>query len=207
MRAWSPRLPWIILAILAVFLIVIAILAIGPRREDHIFIVITAWSTAILAVVTLIAMMYQAEIARRGSELSILIALTNEWDSPRMGERRLAVADWVRTGSNMEDPAGPDVLDFLESIALYANRRYVSIDLIDSQFGWSILHFWAVLSDHVAAMRKEYRDPSLYCETEALVTAIRLRSQGNPLSEAELRASFLKAESGEQRSKSRRARH
>lgn len=60
-------------------------------------------------------------------------------------------------------------LDFLETVSLFGNEGYISIELVNDLMNQSLIFFFTIFKKRIDERRWKYKDPSFYIQFEKLV--------------------------------------
>ncbi|MCE0723983.1 DUF4760 domain-containing protein [Legionella resiliens] len=71
-------------------------------------------------------------------------------------------------------------LNFLETIAYFANNKYISSDEVNELLGGSLKYYYLVFKLLIADRRKKYQSNYYYCELETLAKAIHKKNPSQP---------------------------
>jgi hypothetical protein len=65
-----------------------------------------------------------------------------------------------------------NLIDFLESVAYFARKKYITVKDVDELIGNSMVFYYNVFKQWIYYRRKTYHNNSYYCEFEALIEKI-----------------------------------
>lgn len=108
-----------------------------------------AWANAVVAVVGLGGIFYQARKARQLNSSNLLLALESKFGEPGMilARREFAqlVKDHLTTAENAITGYLP-VLSFYDMLAAQVNRGVLDEKLIWHRFGWRVIRCWLAIA-------------------------------------------------------------
>ncbi len=132
---------------------------------------ITAFSTWVLAIGTLIILFWQTYQAQVLNSANAVMNLRDKFDSTRLRAVRRHLSDKLLKQTH-EDIASIEVVTFFELIGTLTHRRVLNEELVWEAFGTWITAYWYALrhpSDWVGQLRHDLEDPLIFHEYEWLV--------------------------------------
>jgi|SRR5580658_7745 hypothetical protein len=141
--------------------------------------IITAFSTWLLAVGTLIILLWQTRQAQVLNGANAVMNLRDKFDSTRMRSVRRHISERLLKQAH-EDIASLEVVTFFELVGTLTHRKVLDEELVWEAFGsWITSYWWGLRnpSDWVGRLRKDLDDPLVFHEFEWLEQRIRLRDR------------------------------
>ena len=156
----------------------------------------TAVSTYILAIGTLLILLWQVRQAQVLNSANAVMSLRDKFDSTRMRAVRRHISERLLKQAH-EDIASLEVVTFFELVGTLTHRKVLDDELVWEAFGtWITAYWWALRNpaDWVGRLRHDLGDPLVFHEFEwlqARVTELdrralaKLRTElGNPEEES-----------------------
>jgi hypothetical protein len=138
---------------------------------------ITALSTWVLAVGTLLILLWQTRQTQVLNGANAVMNLRDKFDSTRMRAVRRHISERLLKQAH-EDIASIEVVTFFELVGTLTHRKVLDEELVWEAFGsWVTSYWWALRnpSDWVGRLRKDLGDPLVFHEFEWLDARIRRR--------------------------------
>ncbi|MGA8303404.1 MAG: hypothetical protein WA691_05020 [Thermoplasmata archaeon] len=143
----------------------------------------TAISTYVLAIGTLIILLWQVRQAQVLNSANAVMSLRDKFDSTRMRSVRRHISERLLK-QHHEDIASLEVVTFFELIGTLTHRKVLDDELVWEAFGtWITAYWWSLRNpvDWVGRLRHDLGDPLIFHEYEwlqARVLALDLRALG-----------------------------
>ena len=135
---------------------------IAEAHPDLIYIEITAWATVALVVATIGMIVWQIHATKSAAKVQLSMQFMDQYDSMQMRANRQSLALLLLQGSVPGARAMEPILDILETIADLHYRKWLDASLIEISFSVPIRYWWCALDSHIAKMRSEYHDVTIY---------------------------------------------
>ena len=130
----------------------------------------TAISTWVLAVGTLLILLWQVRQAAVLNSANAVMSLRDKFDSTRMRAVRRHISERLLKQAH-EDIASLEVVTFFELVGTLTHRKVLDEDLVWEAFGtWITAYWWALRNpvDWVGRIRHDLGDPLIFHEYEWL---------------------------------------
>jgi hypothetical protein len=141
--------------------------------------ILTAFSTWVLAVGTLLILLWQTRQTQVLNGANAVMNLRDKFDSTRMRAVRRHISERLLKQAH-EDIASIEVVTFFELVGTLTHRRVLNEELVWEAFGsWITAYWWALRnpSDWVGRLRKDLGDPLVFHEFEWLDARMRRRDR------------------------------
>jgi hypothetical protein len=141
--------------------------------------ILTAFSTWVLAVGTLLILLWQTRQTQVLNGANAVMNLRDKFDSTRMRSVRRHISERLLRQAH-EDIASLEVVTFFELVGTLTHRRVLNEELVWEAFGsWITAYWWALRNpaDWVGRLRKDLGDPLVFHEFEWLDSRIRRRDR------------------------------
>lgn len=141
--------------------------------------ILTAFSTWVLAVGTLLILLWQTRQTQVLNGANAVMNLRDKFDSSRMRAVRRHISERLLKQAH-EDIASIEVVTFFELVGTLTHRRVLNEELVWEAFGsWVTSYWWALRnpSDWVGRLRKDLADPLVFHEFEWLEGRVRERDR------------------------------
>ncbi|HEX9503354.1 MAG TPA: hypothetical protein VF974_03475 [Patescibacteria group bacterium] len=123
-----------------------------------------AWMTYYLAIITGGVIWWQGKQLKRQLELQTLTELYKEWNNEEMSDAR---KKYFTDEADLD--ATENVIEFLEKIASYYNKKVLTRDLIWDTIGWYIQRYHFYSKNKIIMIREKWNnDNTLYRDLENL---------------------------------------
>jgi hypothetical protein len=131
-----------------------------------------ALGTWVLVLVTLLTVHWQIRRQREINAVTLLVRLTETWDSDQMRQHRERLKSHllmkslvapIKVGQTM----GP-VANFFEQVGFFTRRRMLDEEMVWSTFSYYVVPYFAAVKDRIGHDRRLEEDPSLYTDFEWL---------------------------------------
>lgn len=76
-----------------------------------------------------------------------------------------------------------NLLDFLETVAFFTRKKYISVRDVDELLGNSVVFYYDVFKSYINKRRERYDNPSYYCELESMVKKMKSHDLKEKLAE------------------------
>ena len=132
--------------------------------------IVTAFSTWVLAVGTLIILFWQTRQTQVLNSANAVMNLRDKFDSTRMRAVRRHLSERLLKQAH-EDIASIEVVTFFELVGTLTHRRVLDEDLVWEAFGsWVTAYWWSLRHpvDWVERLRHDLDDPLIFHEYEWL---------------------------------------
>lgn len=132
--------------------------------------IVTAFSTWVLAVGTLIILFWQTRQTQVLNSANAVMNLRDKFDSTRMRTVRRHLSERLIKQAH-EDIASIEVVTFFELVGTLTHRHVLDEDLVWEAFGsWVTAYWWALRHpvDWVERLRHDLDDPLIFHEYEWL---------------------------------------
>jgi hypothetical protein len=121
---------------------------------------LTAWGTIALALIAIVALIWESRSTRLALGADVLLKLQEQFDGKQMLIfRRKAVESILscrsKTTTGLTDDVD-DVLDFFENVALLVRRKVLDTELVWHSFNYWIRGYYSVAADHIKTEREKY---------------------------------------------------
>jgi hypothetical protein len=139
--------------------------------------ILTAFSTWVLAVGTLLILLWQTRQTQVLNGANAVMNLRDKFDSTRMRAVRRHISERLLKQAH-EDIASIEVVTFFELVGTLTHRRVLNEELVWEAFGsWVTSYWWGLRNptDWVGRLRKDLGDPLVFHEFEWLYERIRRR--------------------------------
>lgn len=139
------------------------------------------------AVATALIILRQARLIREQNQVSALIQLQQQWESPRLHSLRSTWA-WAETDIEALEP----ILEFLEEFAGFKKRNLLTDELIwDTTIGWHAARYYLYnkTNGNIEKIRNGWRDDQIFQNLERELWPASLKSEGR--SEESVRQELL----------------
>jgi hypothetical protein len=137
--------------------------------------IVTAFSTWVLAVGTLLILLWQTRQTQVLNSANAVMNLRDRFDSTRMRSVRRHISERLLKQAH-EDIASLEVVTFFELIGTLTHRKVLDEELVWEAFGsWITSYWWGLRhpSDWVGRLRTDLSDPLVFHEYEWLEQRIR----------------------------------
>ncbi|MGA8542328.1 MAG: hypothetical protein WB947_02120 [Thermoplasmata archaeon] len=132
--------------------------------------ILTAFSTWVLAVGTLLILLWQTRQTQVLNSANAVMNLRDKFDATRMRAVRRHISERLLKQAH-EDIASLEVVTFFELVGTLTHRKVLDEDLVWEAFGsWITSYWWALRhpADWVGRLRKDLGDPLVFHEFEWL---------------------------------------
>jgi len=136
--------------------------------------ILTAISTWVLAVGTLLILLWQVRQAQVLNSANAVMSLRDKFDSTRMRSVRRHISERLIKQAH-EDIASLEVVTFFELIGTLTHRKVLNEELVWEAFGtWITAYWWALRQpvDWVGKLRHDLGDPLIFHEYEWLQSRV-----------------------------------
>jgi hypothetical protein len=136
--------------------------------------ILTAFSTWVLAVGTLIILLWQTRQTQVLNSANAVMNLRDKFDSTRMRSVRRHISERLLKQAH-EDIASLEVVTFFELVGTLTHRKVLDEELVWEAFGtWITAYWWALRhpADWVGQLRHDLGDPLIFHEYEWLQAQI-----------------------------------
>jgi len=136
--------------------------------------ILTAFSTWVLAIGTLIILFWQTYQTQILNSANAVMNLRDKFDSARMRSVRRHLSERLLKQAH-EDIASIEVVTFFELVGTLTHRRVLDQEMVWEAFGtWLTAYWWALRHpvDWVGKLRHDLEDPLIFHEYEWLVNRV-----------------------------------
>jgi hypothetical protein len=135
--------------------------------DDKFYVAFTAWGTWAAVIIAFFIAWRQNHSAKQLTSFQLFLQLAAQWDSADMHQKRAQLARSLLANPKTLE-LDDTVLVFFETLAHMARRRLIDHDLVWTTFSVDLASYWAAIRHYAEHVRKEFTDPTLFEEMEAL---------------------------------------
>jgi hypothetical protein len=122
-----------------------------------------AMAQALIVAASLFFIAWQVQIQGHSNVLASLAGLNERWTSPEaVWARGTTCERWSRPASAFGNPE-ETVCSFFETLGLYVEKRVISREMAWEMYSYYVEHYWVLLHEGIANLRRKYDDNTLYC--------------------------------------------
>ncbi len=121
---------------------------------------------------TLIIVVRQLGIQRQANMLATLEAMRRNWKSDTFESARKVVCQGFLKNNVKIDKSEEIVLGFFEDMAIYWEKKVLTIDLLWEMYSYYIEHYGAMLRKNIKEIRNQKKDKTFFSNFDKLYRSI-----------------------------------